>query len=172
LKSPGVEAESRLRLLANMGILFLATGAYLSYIPGWVLQKFARHANHGGEGLIGSIEGVFLIFVMPTNGYIFFACLIAASLAACWICGRAEKILGRHDDGRIILDEIVGMLAASFLLPHSLKAVAVAFLLFRVFDVLKVFPCNLFEKLPGGFGVVADDLSAGVMANLAARFII
>ena len=171
MKKPGTDAP-QLRLGLNAALLFLATGAYLSYIPGWALRKFGRNQKHGGEGLIGSIEGAALVFIMPDNKRVFFSILVFASLAAFWICGRAEIILKRHDDGRIILDEILGMLAAAFLLPHTLKSLGLAFVFFRLFDVFKVFPCNLFEKLPGGFGVVADDLCAGVMANLAARLLL
>ncbi len=156
----------------NQAILFFATGAYLSYLPGWALSRVGRVQKRGGEGFLGSLEGLGLSLVVPKNAKIFLMALVLASLIAFWICGKAEKILGRHDDGRIILDEILGMMLAAFLLPHTLKAYGLAFVLFRAFDMFKVFPCNWFEKLPGGYGVVCDDLCAGVMANLAAHLFI
>lgn len=172
MKKLGAKVASRSQSVINGALLFLATGAYLSYIPGWVFGKFSRNQKHGGEGLIGSIEGLLLIFIMPKSPRFFLAILLLATSVAFWICGKAEVILNRHDDGRIILDEVLGMLAAGFLFPHTLKSLGLAFIFFRFFDVFKVFPCNLFEKLPNGFGVVADDLCAGVMANLAARLLI
>ncbi len=156
----------------NQAILFFATGAYLSYLPGWALSKVGRVQKRGGEGFLGSLEGLFLSLIMPKNARIFLMVIVLASLIAFWVCGQAEKILGRHDDGRIILDEILGMMLAAFLLPHTVKAYLLALVLFRVFDMFKVFPCNWFEKLPGGYGVVFDDLCAGVMANLAAHLFV
>lgn len=156
----------------NQAILFFATGAYLSYLPGWMWSKVGRVQKRGGEGFLGSLEGLLVSLLMPKNAKIFLMTIILGSLAAFWLCGKAEKILGRHDDGRIILDEILGMMCAAFLLPHTVKAYLLAFLLFRIFDMFKVFPCNWFEKLPGGYGVVADDLCAGVMANLAAHLVL
>ena len=93
-----------------------------------------------------------------------------------WACGEAEKDLG-HDAKPIVLDEIVGMLVAVWSVPRAMVALPVAFLLaafllFRVFDIAKPFPIGLSQRLPGGLGIVADDLLAGVATNVALRLLI
>jgi phosphatidylglycerophosphatase A len=93
---------------------------------------------------------------------------IVSSLAGFWIAGRAERDLG-HDAHPIVIDEVAGQLIALIWLPHTLQATALAFLFFRIFDVVKIEPGNAAQKLRGGFGVMTDDLIAGVYANLASR---
>jgi phosphatidylglycerophosphatase A len=81
------------------------------------------------------------------------------------VCTRAEKVFG-HDGSPIVLDEVVGQAAALVLLPLTPGIVLASFLLFRVFDIVKPFPANRAQHLPGGTGVVLDDLVAGLYANL------
>ena len=87
---------------------------------------------------------------------------------AVWAAGRAERHWG-HDARRIVIDEVVGMAATLFWLPAGFEVAVAGFLAFRFFDILKPFPVSRAERLPGGYGVVADDLLAGVYANLALR---
>ena len=82
---------------------------------------------------------------------------------------RAEQLLGREDDGRIVIDEVVGMLASLALLPARIDVAIVGFFLFRLFDIWKPPPARLAERLPGGLGVVMDDVVAGLYANLAGQ---
>ena len=79
----------------------------------------------------------------------------------------AEKILNEKDSSHIVIDEFAGYALSVLLLPHTLSSLAMSFLLFRVFDILKPPPIRWMEKtIPGGFGVMADDLVAGVYTNL------
>jgi phosphatidylglycerophosphatase A len=87
---------------------------------------------------------------------------------AVWAAGRAERSWG-HDARRIVIDEVVGMAATLFWLPAGLEVAIAGFFAFRFFDILKPFPVSRAERLPGGYGVVADDLLAGIYANLALR---
>jgi phosphatidylglycerophosphatase A len=97
------------------------------------------------------------------------ALAVAATAAVgIWAAERAERVWG-HDASHIVVDEGAGMAVTLFLLPPGLAAAAAAFVAFRVFDILKPFPARQAERLPGGLGVMADDLLAGVYANLAAR---
>jgi len=90
---------------------------------------------------------------------------------AVWLAHEAEGILGEHDSRKIVIDEVTGMLVAGFLLPVSLRSVALCFLLFRFFDIVKPPPVGWIERhAPGGVGIVADDVAAGIYANLVARF--
>jgi phosphatidylglycerophosphatase A len=83
-----------------------------------------------------------------------------------WAAGRAEALFGEKDPGRVVIDEIAGqMVALLFIRPTALVLLA-AFFLFRVMDVLKPWPARRLEDLPGGSGIMADDLMAGLYANL------
>jgi len=91
---------------------------------------------------------------------------------AIWASGEAEKELG-HDAHPIVIDEVAGMLVSVVAVPHTSSSPALflasAFLLFRFFDIVKPFPIRQSQALPGGWGVVTDDLLAGVATNLALR---
>ncbi len=97
---------------------------------------------------------------------------LAVVLASVWVAGRAERLLGRKDDRRIVIDEVAGMLVAVAGLPADAVNLVLGFLLFRLLDVVKPFPARLVEvKLPGGWGIVLDDVVAGVYSNLCLRII-
>ncbi len=77
-----------------------------------------------------------------------------------------------HDPGIIIIDEVAGMMTALFAIRKSLFLFIAAFGLFRFFDILKPFPIKKFEKLPSGWGIVCDDVLAGVFANVVLRLLV
>jgi len=91
------------------------------------------------------------------------ALLAAGTAIAVWIAGEAEKELG-HDAKPIVIDEAIGQSLALLLVPHTVIAFAAAFFLFRVFDVWKPLGAREIQSLPGGLGVVADDVIAGLTA--------
>jgi phosphatidylglycerophosphatase A len=104
-------------------------------------------------------------------GYL--ATLLGLVAIAVWSAGRAEEILGGHDHSRIVIDEVAGLVLAGLFLPGTWAAAAVAFLFFRLFDVVKPFPAGLIDgRIRGGAGVVGDDLVAGVYAGLASRLVL
>jgi phosphatidylglycerophosphatase A len=91
---------------------------------------------------------------------------------AIWISGKAEIIFKDKDSSLIVIDEMVGLMVTLFLVPWSLKNVVIGFLIFRVMDITKPFPIRRLEAtLPGGWGVVGDDVLAGIYANVALRVI-
>lgn len=83
-------------------------------------------------------------------------------VTAAWFCQKGEEIFKEKDNQRIVIDEIAGFLLANFLSPPGLKATAAAFLLFRFFDIIKVFPAQRAERIEGGVGIILDDLVAGL----------
>jgi phosphatidylglycerophosphatase A len=84
------------------------------------------------------------------------------------IKGLVKDADGQHKDpGMIVIDEVAGFAAAMLFLPPNPVSVILAFFFFRVFDILKVEPGRLLERLPGGIGIVLDDTSAGLYACLA-----
>ena len=91
---------------------------------------------------------------------------------ACWVADRAERALGEHDSGEIVIDEVVGMLIALLWIPPTFPNLAIGFLLFRVFDIVKVWPASTIDRrLPGGVGVVLDDVVSGIYANLLMQLV-
>ena len=92
---------------------------------------------------------------------------------ACWVAGRAEKILGEHDSGKIVIDEILGMVVALLWIEPTLQSITLAFVVFRLLDILKPWPAGWIDRsLPGGSGVVLDDVVSGFYANLIVRLVL
>lgn len=136
----------------NNVILLLASGFGLGYVP-------------KGPGTVGSLFGLVLALVIPSNVYLYV--VIGIGLLGVWVANEAEKILEEHDSPIIVIDEIAGFLLASY--GWSGYYLILAFILFRILDVMKPEPLRSLQKLPGGLGIMTDDLLAGLLANLAVR---
>jgi phosphatidylglycerophosphatase A len=97
--------------------------------------------------------------------WLFLTVTSAITLIAIWAAHRADLAWGTHDSGRIVIDEVAGYLVTMALVPRdSAAALAIGFVVFRFFDIVKPPPVRwLDENLPGGWGVVLDDVAAGVM---------
>lgn len=97
------------------------------------------------------------------------------TLAGIWAASRAEQLLDRKDPGKVVIDEVAGQLIA--LLPIGLRlnafpAMIIAFLLFRLFDIVKPYPARRFEHLESGLGIMSDDVVAGAYAAVGLSIII
>ena len=90
--------------------------------------------------------------------------LVVVVLAGSWASHRVELLLGEKDPGLIVIDEVAGMMVSVALVPRSIPVLACAFFLFRIFDIWKPFPAHQAQALPGGAGVMVDDLIAGAYA--------
>src|SRR5512140_2906729 len=127
-------------------VLLLATGGFVGYIP-------------VASGTFGSLVAMplFLVFdaLRATSVPLYLLTYVASVAAACWIAGLADQYLQEHDSHKIVIDEIVGYVAATmFVTPTAVHAI-VAFLIFRALDVIKPYPANYIDKnFPGGYGVV------------------
>ena len=141
--------------------LFIASGAYVGAAP----------VAPGTFGTLVALPLWWLFGQLP--GGLSLVLLLLLILVAFWSAGEAEKILHQADSGVIVIDEIVGFLLTTVLIPFSWPHFIAAFLLFRFFDILKPFPVNWCdENLHGGIGVVVDDLVAGVMAHIVLRLLL
>jgi phosphatidylglycerophosphatase A len=107
-------------------------------------------------------------FLPPLDPVVDALIFLAVTPIALWAADHGERAWG-HDARHIVIDEGAGMAATLFALPAGRETAVLAFFAFRVFDVFKPFPGRRAEKLPGGLGVVADDVVAGIYANLAVR---
>lgn len=122
-------------------------------------------------GTWGSLLGLLLIwFFVPVNWWAVLIWLPILIIGAV-VSTKAEKDLG-HDARPIVIDEIMGMGLALLLVPKRIVYYVIAFVLFRLFDIVKPFPARKAEKLPFGWGVMADDLVAGVYANVVMQILI
>jgi len=92
--------------------------------------------------------------------------LITFFFLSSWISGQAQQYFGKTDDQRIVIDEMMGFFIAMLWVTKTPFSILVGFILFRVFDIFKPFPIRRFEKVRGGFGVVLDDVMAGIYANM------
>jgi phosphatidylglycerophosphatase A len=147
--------------IRDEAIVFLATGFYIGNIP------FA-------PGTFGTILGLPLCFLLGLLKLpLALVCTMLFILIAIWISHIAEKRLKKKDPGCIVIDEVAGMAVTLIGLPFNLTTGLSGFIIFRILDISKPFPIRALEKhLPGGLGVVADDVIAGIMANLILRVII
>jgi phosphatidylglycerophosphatase A len=159
--------------LDSLAVL-LATGCYLSYIPSKVIGFFGLDRpgrKWTGAGFVGTVEGLVIAPFLPTGDAAFSGFLAVSILISCWLCGRAERAMNSHDDPRIVLDEVVGYWTAVAFLPRTVRVLGAAFVLFRLLDSVKLPPYRWLERLPGGWGVVADDVGAAVFANAGVRLL-
>jgi phosphatidylglycerophosphatase A len=120
-------------------------------------------------GTFGSIAGLLLWMVLPVSPVLQATAIVVLFVAGSLAGNVAERHFGRTDPRHVVVDEVMGMLITLFLNPVGMKGALVGFLLFRATDVIKPYPANRLERLPGGVGVMADDAMAAVYANLALR---
>jgi len=130
----------------------------------------------GGSGLIpwapgtwGSMVGLALFVCLePLGTPMFWLVVLIMLLAGIPLCGRTSRALGVKDHGAIVWDEIVGVMIALGLAGQGRYGWVTCFLVFRCFDILKPWPISAFDRrVPGGAGVMADDVAAGLLAGLA-----
>lgn len=125
-------------------------------------------------GTAGTLAGILLylpLSALPEPAYLFF--LLAFTGVAVYLAREAEVVFKQKDPPCIVIDEIAGFLWAMFFVPPTITTVSIGFLLFRFFDILKPFPVRLLQdKLPGGYGVVGDDVMAGIYSNVVLQILI
>lgn len=142
-------------------VIFLATGCYIGNL------SFA-------PGTFGSVLGLIPCYFLSKTGLLLALFLsFTFILCAMWIAHTAENILKTKDPGCIVIDEIAGMILTLFGLPINMLTIILGFVLFRTLDIWKPYPIRFLEKrLPGGIGVVMDDVVAGIMGNVVLRILL
>ena len=144
----------------NRFIVILATGFGVGYSP----------VAPGTLGTLIAIPIYYFLSEIPSPLYE--VTLVGFFFVSVWVSGNAERLFGKEDDQRIVIDEVIGFLITMLWVPKTIRFIIIGFVLFRFFDILKPFPIRRLEKrLKGGFGVVLDDVAAGVYANIVLRLI-
>lgn len=135
-------------------ITFLATG-------------FCSGLSPVAPGTVGTLAGVVVCLLCLPMPWIMRLIIVLALLAlSIYVAEQAEKIYQKKDDQRIVIDEIIGLQIT--MLPVAINGLnlCAAFVLFRIFDIWKPFPVKNLQGLPGGWGVVIDDVAAGIYAGM------
>jgi phosphatidylglycerophosphatase A len=137
---------------------FVATGFGLGYLPFFP----------GTWGSLATAIAIYGIYQLPIP-YLFAIhfTLVILLLFVAWYCsGKASQVMGESDPSSVVIDEVFGQSLALLFVPVTMVTVISGFILFRIFDIVKPFPVNRAERLPGGLGIAADDLVAGLYAGV------
>ena len=125
----------------------------------------------GTVGTLGAIP--FYLALVRLSLPIYLLSTLAFTLFACWASGHAEEIFAEKDSGKIVIDEVAGYLVTMIAVPLSWQGVVAGFFLFRLFDIVKPQPARWFDRsLKNGYGVVLDDIAAGLYACAATHLVL
>ena len=139
--------------------VFLSSAGYTGFVP------FA-------PGTVGSIVGlgVYAALRWAHAGPLVEVLVIVALIGiGVWSATAAERHFGLDDPGPVVIDEVAGMLISLAFTNVAWPGAFAGLVVFRLFDILKPYPAGRLERLPGGLGIMADDVMAGIYANLALR---
>ncbi len=139
---------------------FIATGCFSGYLP-WA------------PGTWGSGVGILIFILVSKLAWVPYLLFLTGIVAlAIWSADRVAAISKEEDPKYVVIDEIAGYLVTMAFHAPTVAAIIIGFILFRIFDIVKPFPASWFEKnLPGGLGIVMDDVMAGIYANALLFFI-
>jgi phosphatidylglycerophosphatase A len=180
----GAVAERKVRTPKDYLALAIATCGvgYLPLAPG-------TFGSIVGIGLFAVLRAAFLKLFWPTEpnatldlqrlgfALITFELLavICVALVGIWAGSRTEKVSGKKDPGKVVIDEVAGQMLALVAVPldwRSWWTIIAAFLLFRLFDIIKPYPARRLESLESGLGIMADDIVAGAYAAVAVAVLV
>jgi len=129
-------------------------------------------------GTAGTLAAAIVYWLLPeyyfssvSGNLIVLGCALVLSFISVFFISKAEKELG-HDNGKIVIDEFLGYFLAVVFLPKTITVLIISFILFRIFDIFKPEPVNILQKLPAGWGVMTDDLMAGIYSNLVLQILV
>jgi phosphatidylglycerophosphatase A len=125
-------------------------------------------------GTAGSAVGLALLVLVRSSGWpaLEVSLLVALVAVGVWAASSVERESGQTDPPVVVIDEVAGMLVTLLWLPVGWTGALAGFLAFRLFDIVKPWPASAAERLPGGWGIMADDLVAGLYAWLTVRILI
>lgn len=122
----------------------------------------------GTVGSAATIPLILLLGAIPSPVVPTVAIIIILTVISCYLAHRAQEQSNSHDPQWIVIDEVIGMLITwCFVLKTDLISLLVLFVLFRFFDIIKIWPASYFDKMKHGSGVILDDVVSGIFAGLA-----
>lgn len=124
------------------------------------------------SGTIGSLGGLLFFLLVNYSTVVTLTSILGLTAAALLVIRKAEELFGKKDSRRIVIDEVIGMMIALLFIPMKAVFVVLAFVFFRVFDITKPFPIKRIEEMESPWGVVLDDVLAGIYANFAVQLIV
>lgn len=138
-----------------------------------VATAFGSGYSPFAPGTAGSAVALLLFWPLARLGWSWrlAACLGVLALGT-WAASRVAAAVGRKDPGLVVVDEVVGQWITLLGLPFTVPVVLGGFVLFRVMDIVKPWPARALERLPSGWGIMADDVAAGLYAHLALRVLL
>ncbi len=131
---------------------------------------YIKKGSGSVAALVTCLVWYFALHNQSTNNILIAAVIVAIFIMGIWSANVVEKIWGK-DSSRVVIDEMGGMCVCLFLVPVCLPYIFIGFILFRFFDIAKPFYIRKSEALPGGWGVMIDDLLAGICSNLLLQLI-
>lgn len=125
------------------------------------------------KGTIGTLGAIPLVFLFGLAGtYVYVALCFVFCLVAWVVCEAYEFQSQNHDSPEVVIDEVAGYLVAMVWLPYTWQAFVYTFIFFRVLDILKPPPISWVDRsVRGGYGVLMDDVLAGVIVNFVMQFV-
>ena len=125
-------------------------------------------------GTWGTMAGLLFYWgIYRIPGWVFAVTIVALFFLGVLVAAETDRVYGTSDNGMIVIDEVVGLWIAMWGLPFTFQTAVLGFILFRLFDVVKPFPVRWIEqRVPGGWGVMLDDVSAGIYTQISLRVIL
>lgn len=141
--------------IKKAGALLIASGLLVGYFP-------------LAPGTMGSLLGLLLVWgLRPFSIGLLIALSLILLICGVWAAGQTCQMLKKKDASQVVIDEIVGMMITMIGVPVTPYWLLVGFVVFRIFDIVKPSPARYFdEKVSGGFGVMMDDVIAGIYGNI------
>ena len=145
----------------------------LKYPPLFLATGFGAGLSPVAPGTVGSLVALLLFTFVQDTGWTLLLLCIAGFILGVWLCERSTEKLGVHDHGGIVWDEFIGMWITLLWIPLSFTTLILAFVFFRLFDILKPWPIAYLDKrVQGGFGIMIDDVLAGIFANICLQVVL
>lgn len=139
--------------IQNCIIKILTTFFYLGYLP------FA-------PGTFASLAGIFLFYLIKGDILLNVLLTLLLLFLGFSLTTKAERLFNKKDARCIVIDEVSGQLLALIFIPYDIRLVIISFILFRLFDIIKPYPSNRLQDLPGSLGIMYDDIVAGLYTNI------
>jgi phosphatidylglycerophosphatase A len=145
---------------------FIGSGFYSGYL------YLSKNKKNSASGTIGSFFAL-LIYLIPgfENYYIIIPAIILFTFIGIPISTKFEKEYGK-DPKECTIDEVVGMWISLLFLPKTLIVIIITFLVWRIFDIVKIFPANYFDKKNGGINIMLDDIISAIYTSIVIHILL